>query len=107
MGIKVLRPDVKKSSLNFDVDDENNIRIGLYGVKGVGESAAKSLVEERKNGGEFKDLEDLIKRINLRSLTGKSIESRVYGGGLDCFGIDRSRYFERSDIYDNYFELMV
>src|SRR5690625_7684742 len=99
--------DVNKISRNFDVDDENNIRIGLYGLKGVGESAAKSLVEERKNGGEFKDLEDFIKRINLRSLNRKSIESLVYGGGLDCFGIDRSRYFEYSDIYDNYFELMV
>lgn len=107
MGIKVLGPDVNRSSLNFNVDDENNIRIGLYGLKGVGEGAAKSLVEERKKNGKFKDLDDFIKRINLRSLNRKSIENLVFSGAMDGFGIERGRYFEPSDKYETFIEHLV
>ncbi|MBY5959244.1 DNA polymerase III subunit alpha [Membranicola marinus] len=107
MGIKVLGPDVNKSDLNFTVDDERNIRIGLYGLKGVGESAAKSLIDERDLSGDFTDLDNFIKRINLRSLNKKSIENLVYSGALDSFGIDRAQYFEPSDKYETFIEHLV
>lgn len=107
MGVEVLGPDVNKSDLNFTVDDEDNIRIGLYGLKGVGENAARSLVEEREGNGLFTDIADFIKRINLRSLNKKNIENLVYSGAMDMFGIERSRYFEKSDKYETYIEHLV
>ncbi len=107
MGIQVLGPDVNKSDLNFTVDDEQNIRIGLYGLKGVGESAATSLIQERNEGGDFTSLEDFIKRINLRSINKKCIENLVFSGAMDTFGIPRSRYFEPSDKYETYIEHLV
>lgn len=107
MGVQVLGPDVNKSELNFTVDDERNIRIGLYGLKGVGESAARSLIDERNKGGNFISLDDFIKRINLRSINKKSIENLVYSGAMDSFGIDRARYFEPSDKYDTFIEHLI
>ncbi|GAA5221197.1 DNA polymerase III subunit alpha [Membranihabitans marinus] len=108
MGINVLGPDVNESSLNFDVNPDGNIRIGLYGLKGVGESAAKSLVEEREQNGKFQSVEDFIKRINLRTVNKKSIENLVYGGGFDTFpDIHRAQYFEPSDKYDTFIEHIV
>ncbi|WP_236976232.1 DNA polymerase III subunit alpha [Membranihabitans maritimus] len=108
MGIKVLGPDVNESALNFDVDENGNIRIGLFGLKGVGESAARSLVDERQANGKFQNIEDFIKRINLRTVNKKSIENLVYGGALDTFSeIDRSQYFESSDKYETFIEHLV
>ncbi len=107
MGIEVQGPDVNKSDLNFTVDDERNIRIGLYGLKGVGESAAKSLVEEREKSGDFTDLDSFIKRINLRSINKKSIENLVYSGAMDSFDIERSRYFEPSDKHETFIEHLI
>lgn len=107
MGIKVLGPDVNKSDLNFTVDDERNIRIGLFGLKGLGEAAARSLVEEREQGGVFSSLDDFIKRINLRSINKKSVENLVFSGAMDSFGIERSRYFEPSEKYETFIEHLV
>jgi DNA polymerase-3 subunit alpha len=107
MGVQVLGPDVNKSELNFTVDDERNIRIGLYGLKGVGESAAQSLIDERHKGGNFTELDDFIKRINLRTINKKSIENLVYSGAMDSFGIDRARYFEPSDKYETFIEHLI
>lgn len=107
MGIKVLGPDVNKSDLNFTVDDERNIRIGLFGLKGFGEAAAKALIEEREANGPYESLDDFIKRINLRAINKKSIENLVLSGAMDCFEIGRSAYFEPSDKYETFIEHLV
>ena len=54
MGINTLGPDVNESNLKFTVNKEGNIRFGLGAVKGVGEGAVQSIVEEREKNGPFK-----------------------------------------------------
>src|SRR5471030_773555 len=50
LGIEVLPPDVNVSQVDFAVVD-GKIRFGLNAVKGVGEGAAKALIDARNEGG--------------------------------------------------------
>jgi len=94
MGMEVLGPDVNESNLKFTVNKEGNIRFGLGAIKGVGESAALQLIEEREKNGPFKTIFDLVERVNLNSLNKKNLEAMAVAGALDCFtDISRSQYF--------------
>jgi DNA polymerase-3 subunit alpha len=93
MGLKVLGPDINESLRGFSPNRNSQIRFGLGGLKGVGEAAIDSILEERKNGP-YKDVFDFIKRINQRTVNKKSIESLVYSGAFDCFkDLHRAQYF--------------
>lgn len=94
MGLKVLGPDVNESLKGFAVNKKGEIRFGLGGLKGVGEAAIESLIEERNKSGAYSNIFDLIKRVNQRTVNKKSLESLVYAGAFDCFPeIHRAQYF--------------
>ena len=98
MGLKVLGPDINESLKGFAVNDKGEIRFGLGGLKGVGEAAVESIIEERKKGGHFPNIFDFIKRINQRTVNKKTLESLAYAGGFDCFtGYHRAQYFYLPD----------
>ncbi|MCE3278865.1 MAG: polymerase subunit alpha [Bacteroidetes bacterium] len=92
-GVPVLGPDVNESSYQFSVNKKGEIRFGMGAVKGVGEAAVQSIVEERELNGPFKSIFDLVRRINLRAANKKTFESLAFAGGFDSFGINRSTYF--------------
>ncbi|MCC5916399.1 MAG: DNA polymerase III subunit alpha [Cryomorphaceae bacterium] len=93
VGIKVRVPSVNVSKLDFTVDKDKQIVFGLAGIKGVGEAAAKNIIEEREANGPYEDVFDFIKRVDLRSVNKKNIENLVLSGGFDDFGIPRSAFF--------------
>jgi DNA polymerase-3 subunit alpha len=93
MGVPVLGPDVNESAYQFSVNRNGQIRFGMGAVKGVGEAAVLSIVEERRNNGPYKTIFDFVRRINLRTANRKTFESLAYAGGLDSFGIHRATYF--------------
>ena len=94
MGIKVLGPDVNESQKGFAVNRKGEIRFGLGGLKGVGEAAVESLIEEREKNGSFPTVFDMVKRVNQRTVNKKTLESLAYAGAFDCFTeIIRAQYF--------------
>ena len=94
MGLKVLGPDINESLKGFAVNDKGEIRFGLGGLKGVGEAAIESIIDERKKGGSFVNIFDFIKRINQRTVNKKTLESLAHAGGFDCFPEHhRAQYF--------------
>jgi DNA polymerase III subunit alpha len=93
MGMEVLGPDVNESNVKFTVNKDGNIRFGLGAIKGVGESAVLQLIEERESNGLYKDIFDLVERVNLNSLNKKNLEAMAVAGAFDCFGILRAQYF--------------
>jgi len=94
MGMDVLGPDVNESHVRFTVNKDGNIRFGLSAIKGVGESAVDQLIGEREAKGTFRDIYDLVERVNMNSLNKKNLEAMAVGGAFDCFtGISRSQYF--------------
>ena len=94
MGIPVLGPDVNESQYNFAVNKKGEIRFGLGAIKGVGESAVESLIEERTTNGAFKNIFDLTQRISGKAANKRCLESLAQAGAFDCFaGIHRAQYF--------------
>jgi DNA polymerase-3 subunit alpha len=66
----------------------------LGGLKGVGEAAVESIIEEREKNGPYVSIYDMIKRVNQRTVNKKTLESLVYAGGFDCFpDLHRAQYF--------------
>ncbi|HUR10959.1 MAG TPA: DNA polymerase III subunit alpha [Flavitalea sp.] len=94
MGQKVLGPDVNESKKGFAVNNKGEIRFGLGGLKGVGESAVESIIEEREKNGAYDSIFDLIKRIQQRAVNKKTLESLAYAGAFDSFKeLHRAQYF--------------
>lgn len=97
MGIKVLGPDVNESEHKFTVNKNGDIRFGLGAIKGVGEAAVQSLIEERERNGAYASIFDLVERINLTACNRKNLEAMTIAGGLDSFGLKRSQFFFNDD----------
>ncbi|MEO6405815.1 MAG: DNA polymerase III subunit alpha [Ferruginibacter sp.] len=94
MGLKVLGPDINESQNGFAVNKQGEIRFGFSGMKGVGENAIENIIEERKKHGSYKNIFDLVKRVNLKSVNKKSLECLIYAGAFDCFtDWHRAQYF--------------
>ncbi|MGP8213953.1 MAG: DNA polymerase III subunit alpha [Bacteroidia bacterium] len=98
IGLTVLGPDINKSEHSFAVTPKGEVSFGLGAVKGVGEAAVGCIVEEREKNGSFKDIYDLMSRINLRSANKKTFESLVMAGAFDSFtGTSRAQFFAAMD----------
>ena len=94
MGLKVLGPDINESNNGFAVNEAGEIRFGFSGMKGVGENAIENIVEERNKHGKFRDVFDLVRRVNLKAVSKKTLESLIYSGAFDCFkDMHRAQYF--------------
>ncbi len=94
MRINVLGPDVNESYNTFSSDKTGNVRFGLAGIKGVGEAAVRSIIEERQSGGRFSDIYDFMERINLQAVNKKTLEGLAVAGALDAIsGLHRSKFF--------------
>ena len=93
MGIEVLIPDVNESDMNFTANKEGNIRFGLAGIKGVGEGAVESILNERKKNGKFTDIYNFVERVNLTSCGKKTIETLAMAGAFDCFTDVKREHF--------------
>ena len=89
--IKVLNPDVNESESNFTVNKNGDIRFGMGGMKGFGANIVDAIVAEREANGSFKDIYDFCERM-AGIVNRKAMESLVYAGAFDSFGIERSRY---------------
>lgn len=87
IGINVLPPDVTKSEYGFSIEGKNeDIRFGLFAVKGVGKETAKKIPEERKKG-QYKDFEDFVSRHIDFNKT--AFENLAKCGAFSSFGYNR------------------
>jgi DNA polymerase-3 subunit alpha len=93
MGVQVLGPDVNESDIKFSVNPQGEVRFGLSGIKGVGEKAVESIIEDRVTNGMYRDVYDFARRSNTRTVNKKAYESFVYSGAFDGFGHHRAQYF--------------
>ncbi|AYL97083.1 DNA polymerase III subunit alpha [Mucilaginibacter celer] len=98
MGVEVLGPDINESDMAFAVNKRGQVRFGLTGVKGVGDKAVESIIEERMANGPFETLYDFARRSNTRSVNRKSYENLVYGGAFDGFGVHRAQFFAKTEL---------
>ena len=108
MGIQVKGPDINESFKSFSANRNGDIRFGLGGIKGVGSNAVDAVIEEREKNGPFKDIYDVVERINLSSCNRKSIESFAMSGAFDSLpDITREAFFEKNARDESFSEVLV
>ena len=111
MGIPVDAPDVNRSDVTFDVVD-GRIVFGLKGIKGMGEGAARSIVNERNENGPYKSFIDFIKRACTRlekdeeghervPVNKKAVEVLIKTGGFDHCGLENGEILNRPTLLAN------
>ena len=104
-GIDFLPPDVNKSELSFTVDfesnEDGNIRFGLGALKGVGQAGLDAVFEAREDG-DFQDLFDFCSRVDLRRVNRGMLEALAKAGAFDAtgkeLGVDRARIIAAVEI---------
>ncbi len=107
-NIRVLGPDINESDQTFTVNKEGNIRFGLAALKGVGNSAASSIVDERVANGPYKDIFDFVTRVDLRSCNKRCIETLAKAGAFDGFaGMHRAQFFFSDKAGQNFIDKLI
>ncbi len=107
-GIMTLGPDVNESLLKFSVNRKGDIRFGLGAVKGVGENAVQSLLDERTKNGPFTGIFDFVQRVNLSACNRKNIENLALAGAFDGMpGIKREDFFVKNAKGETFVEVLV
>ncbi len=92
MDIEILPPDINRGVANFSVDN-GKIRYGLAAIKSIGRPVIQAIVDDRKEYGEFKNLEDFISRMSMKDAMNKrAIENFIKAGALDCLGGTRKQF---------------
>jgi DNA polymerase-3 subunit alpha len=95
MKIPVLQPDINLSHRDFTVvkgttEKEDQIRFGLFTIKGFGDAIAHGIIDEREKHGPFKDFTDVLERVQHKDLNRKSLEALIKAGAFDSLGEDRN-----------------
>ncbi len=84
MGIDVLPPSVNRSDLDFTIEGKA-IRFGLGAVKNVGDGPVGAILAARGDRP-FSSLADFCRRVDLRLVNRRALESLIRAGALDEFG---------------------
>ena len=95
MGLEVLKPDINRSILKFNVPEDGQVLFGLGAIKGVGESALLGIIEERNANGPYQDLYDFCRRVEGRKVNKRVMESLVKAGAMDALGPNRASLMAR------------
>jgi len=85
MGLEILPPSVTESGYKFTVVADDQVRFGLGAIKGVGESAIRS-IRDARDDEPFTSLFDFCQRIDLRLNNKRVLECLIAAGALDAFG---------------------
>lgn len=110
--IPLLLPDINKSHVAFVVEEskqpycerENDprrnlaVRYALGAIKGVGEKAMESIIVERQENGEFKNIFDFADRIDPRLVSKRQIERLASSGAFEGLLEDRAQAFAAAEI---------
>ncbi|NLX09015.1 MAG: DNA polymerase III subunit alpha [Chloroflexi bacterium] len=100
VGIAVLPPNVNTSMLDFSIEPQADgtraIRFGLGAIKNVGVGPLEHILAEREQNGPFRDLDEFCRRVDMRVVQKRALESLIRVGALDEFG-DRPALYTATD----------
>ena len=91
--IPVLPPHVNFSDRKFTVETNKEgvkcVRMGMSGVKNVGNSAVDAIVQERRLSGPYRDVFEFCRRIDSETVNKRAVESLIMAGCFDHMGATR------------------
>jgi DNA polymerase-3 subunit alpha len=101
--IEVYGPDVNESNRLFNVVVSPTtglecIRFGMEAIKGCGEAAINSIVEERTANGPYLSFPDFCKRMAQKKVNKKTIEALIRAGAFDSL-YEKNAKVNRQSLY--------
>ncbi|MDE2911428.1 MAG: DNA polymerase III subunit alpha [Paracoccaceae bacterium] len=97
LGINLRSPCVNRSKARFVVSD-GGIDYALGGLKNAGAEAMRMIESARFEAGPFADIFDFARRLDLRRLGRRQLETLVRAGALDALDPNRARLLGGIDI---------
>ncbi|MCH9697609.1 MAG: DNA polymerase III subunit alpha, partial [Gammaproteobacteria bacterium] len=91
MQLHVQAPDINHSELTFKAVTKQSILYGLGAIKGVGQAAIESLIEERQQNGVYASLFDLCNRLDSRKFNRRVLEALIDAGAFDSLDCNRAQ----------------
>lgn len=86
-GTEILQPNINTSDLDFTIAQNNKaIHFALSAIKNVGTGPVEVILAARAKGGAFKSLDDFCRRVDLRLVNRRVMESLIRAGAFDQFG---------------------
>ena len=82
-GVKLLAPDINRSSYSFTLVEKDLIRFGLDAIKGMRRDFVSDILTTRKEEGAFKSLDQFLLRIETRWLKNEYIAPLIFIGAFD------------------------
>ncbi|QEO10038.1 error-prone DNA polymerase [Protaetiibacter larvae] len=95
-GVQVRRPDIQRSGAAAGLEPLEDgavaggvagavaVRLGLAGVRGIGDALATRIVAARDADGPFRAMEDLVRRVGL---TTAQLEALATAGAFESLGV--------------------
>jgi len=101
MGLEMLPPDINASAADFEPDSKrpaDAVRYALGAVKSVGLGAMQSVIAERRTGGPFSSLYELMERVDPRQINRRTLETLAKAGAFDGLEPDRARVAQSAEL---------
>jgi DNA polymerase-3 subunit alpha len=92
LNVEVIRPDINECFADFRTENDK-FYYALGGIKAVGSEAISNIVKERINNGNFKSINDFIKRVDPKDINKLQLEGLVKAGAFDNLNNNRQSIF--------------
>ncbi len=96
LDIRVAPPSVNAGGVDFAVKD-GAIIYSMAALKNVGAGAIAQIIQARQDGGAFKSLSDFSKRVDVKALNRRALESLGKAGAFDGLNPNRAQVVEGID----------
>jgi len=103
-GINLAPPNINKSESLFTLENGNTIRFGFLAIESIGKAIADSILETRKEKGEFASLQDFLNKVNKSTVNIAAAQSLVKAGCFDNIPIPGDSRNETLDYIAKYYE---
>ncbi len=90
LGVPLAPPCVNRSDATFTVEG-GRILYALAALKGIGLEAMRLITAARADGGAFLDLADFAKRVDLKRVGKRALETMARAGAFDALERNRRR----------------
>ncbi len=96
LEIEVIPPCVNRCDAKFSVKD-GKVAYALGGLKNVGAEAMRLITDARAEGGDFSDLFDFARRVDLKRVGKRPMEMLARAGAFDLLDGNRRKCLESVD----------
>ncbi len=93
LNIDVVRPNINECYAEFKTE-KSKFYYALAAIKAVGSEAISNIVKERITNGNFKSINDFIKRVDPKDINKLQLEGLVKAGAFDNLNDNRRSIFD-------------